>query len=128
MLDAVFNKAIEKITSQLNSRENLLMFTLPSLWSLIISTIVFFIAARYLQGYLEERGLAKGITRGMLVFILASGASWGSGEIVDWTQEKIQGPKLAVQSSGNLSQLLTMIGQGQESQALTTESKESGSK
>jgi hypothetical protein len=104
------------------------MFTLPSLWNLIISTLVFFIAARYLQGYLEERGLAKGITRGMLVFIIASGMSWGSGEIVDWTQEKIQGPKLAVQSSGNLSQLLTMIGQNQESQALTTESKESGSK
>lgn len=102
------------------------MFTLPSLWNLIISTLVFFIAARYLHGYLEERGLAKGMTRGILVFILASGVSWGSGEMVDWTQEKIQGPQLAVKSSGDLSQLLTMI--GQEPQAVITKLKESGSK
>ncbi len=102
------------------------MFTLPSLWNLIISTLVFFIAARYLQGYLEERGLAKGMTRGILVFILASLVSWGSGEMVDWTQEKIQGPQLAVKSSGDLSQLLTII--GQEPQAVITKLKESGSK
>ncbi|UOA07918.1 hypothetical protein [Methylobacter sp. S3L5C] len=102
------------------------MFTLPSFWNLIISTLVFFIAARYLQGYLEKRGLAKGMTPSILVFILASGVSWGSGEIVDWTQEKIQGPQLVVQASGDLSQLLTMI--GQEPQAVITKLKESGSK
>ncbi len=102
------------------------MFTLPSLWNLIISTLVFFIAARYLHVYLEERGFTKGMTRGILVFILASLVSWGSGEIVDWTQEKIQGPQLAVQSSGDLSQLLTMI--GQEPQAVIRKLKASGSK
>ncbi|MGZ8947801.1 MAG: hypothetical protein ACXW1W_20535 [Methylococcaceae bacterium] len=101
------------------------MFTLPSLWNLIISTFVFFIAAKYLHRYLEEQGLAKGMTRGILVFTLASLVSWGSGEMVDWTQEKIQGPQLLVQTSGDLSQLLTMIGQAQP---VTTELKESGSK
>jgi hypothetical protein len=101
------------------------MFTLPSLWNLIISTIVFLIAAKYLHRYLEEQGLPKGMTRGILVFTLASLVSWGSGEMVDWTQEKIQGPQTTAQTSGDLSQLLTMIGQAQPA---TTELKASGSK
>ena len=62
------------------------------MWNLIISTLVFFIAVRYLHRYLEEEGLPKGMTRGTLVFPLASLVSWGSGEMVDWTQEKIAGP------------------------------------
>lgn len=89
------------------------MFTLPSLWNLIISTLVFFIVARYLQRYLEEQGLPKGMTRGTLVFALASLVSWGSGEVVDWTQEKIEGPQPAAQTSDDLSQLLKMVGQTQ---------------
>jgi len=87
------------------------MFTLPSVWNLIISTIVFFIAVRYLHRYLEEQGLPKGMTRSILVFALASLVSWGSGEMVDWTQEKIEGPQPAAQTSDDLSQLLKAVGQ-----------------
>jgi hypothetical protein len=76
------------------------------MWNLIISTIVFFIAAWYLHRYLEEQGIPKGMTRKMLVFSLASLASWGAGEVADWAQEKIQGPQPAAQTSGDLSQLL----------------------
>ncbi|HEY8159303.1 MAG TPA: hypothetical protein VIF10_11435 [Methylobacter sp.] len=90
------------------------MFTLPSVWNLVISTLVFFIAARYLHRYLDVQGIPKGMTRGILVFSLASVVSWGSGEMVDWTQEKIEGPRPQVaQSSDDLSQLLTTLGQGQ---------------
>jgi hypothetical protein len=89
------------------------MFTLPSLWNLIISTIVFFMSARYLHRYLEEQGLPKGMTRGMLVFTLASLVSWGSAEMVDWIEGKIEGPQPAVQTSDNLSQLLKIVGQAQ---------------
>jgi predicted PurR-regulated permease PerM len=81
------------------------MFTLPSLWNLIISSLVFIIAAWYLQRYLEEQGLPKGMTRGTLVFTLASLVSWGSGEMADWTQEKIEGAQPVAQSSDDLSQL-----------------------
>jgi hypothetical protein len=89
------------------------MFTLPSVWNLVISTLVFFIAARYLHRYLDVQGIPKGMTRGILVFSLASVVSWGSGEMVDWTQEKIEGPRPQVaQSSDDLSQLLTVLGQG----------------
>jgi len=95
------------------------MFTLPSAWNLIISTIVFFVAARYLLRYLEAQGIPKGMTRGMLVFSLASMMSWGSGEMVDWTQEKIEGPQPQVaQASDDMSQLLKVLGQAQSSAEL----------
>jgi hypothetical protein len=87
------------------------MFTLPSMWNLIISTIVFFIAAWYAHRYLDEQGIPKGMTRGLLVFVLASLVSWGAGEMVDWTQEKIEGPQAVAQNSGDLSQLLKAISQ-----------------
>jgi hypothetical protein len=100
------------------------MFALPSLWNLIISTLVFFTAARYLHRFLEEQGLPKGMTRGTLVFALASLVSWGSGEMVDWTQEKIEGPQPATQTSDDLSQLLKLVGQVQ---SMSAESREPGS-
>jgi len=61
------------------------MFTLPSIWNLIISIMTFFIAAGYIRRYLNKQGLPKGTTRGTLVFTLASLMSWGSGEMVDWS-------------------------------------------
>ena len=82
---------------------------LPSMWNLVISTIVFFIAAWYINRYLDEQGIGKGITRGMLVFLLASLVSWGAGEGVDW----VQGPQPASQASKELSNLLKAAGQPQ---------------
>lgn len=73
------------------------MFTLASPANIIISTLVFFIAARYFRHYLEAQGLPKGITRGTLIFALAFLMSWASGEMVDWAQEKMAEPKQAGQ-------------------------------
>ena len=87
------------------------MFALPSMWNLIISTIVFFIAAWYINRYLDEQGIHRGLTRGILVLALASSVSWGAGEFVDWTQ----GPQQAAQTSGDLSQLLKTVGGGRNS-------------
>ncbi|MGZ4976440.1 MAG: hypothetical protein ACXV8O_04735 [Methylobacter sp.] len=88
------------------------MLTLPSIWNLVISTIVFLIAAKYLHRYLDVQGIPKGMTRGLLVFSLAYLASWGSGEMVDWAEEKIAGPQAQVaQNSNDLSQLLKALGQ-----------------
>ena len=89
------------------------MFTLPSMWNLIISTIVFFVAAWYIRRYLDEQGIPKGMTRGILVLTLAYLMSWGAGEAVDWTQAKLSGPQPAAQNSGDLSQLLMAEGQVQ---------------
>jgi hypothetical protein len=90
------------------------MFRLPSTWNLIVSTIVFFIAAGYLRRYLENQGLPKGMTRGTLVFALASLVSWGAGEMVDRGQEKIAGQQPVAQSSDDLSQLLKAVGHLQQ--------------
>ena len=60
------------------------MFELPSMWSIVISTIVFFFAMWYFRRLLEEQGISKGMTRSLLIFVLAYMASWGVGVIVDW--------------------------------------------
>ena len=89
------------------------MFILPSMWNLIISTIAFIIAAWYIRRYLDEQGIPKGMTRGILVVALAYVVSWGAGEAADWIQQKIAGPQPAAQNSGDLSQLLKAAGQAQ---------------
>jgi hypothetical protein len=64
------------------------MFALPTLWNLIISTLVFFIAVWYINRILDEQQLPGGMTRGVLVFVLASMLSWGAGELVDRIEGK----------------------------------------
>ncbi len=61
---------------------------MPSLWNLVISTVVFFFAAWYIHRYLDDQGIPKGPTRGILVLVIASLLSWGVGYFVDTTEEK----------------------------------------
>ncbi len=68
------------------------MFTIPSLWNLLISTLVFFIAAAYLRRYLDAQEIPKGLTRSILVLVLASLASWGAGAVTDWAEEQMEAP------------------------------------
>lgn len=77
------------------------MLTLPSMWNLIISMIVFFISVWYIRRYLDEMAIPKGMTRSILVFSLASLASWSAGEIVDWTQDRVVGPQPAARTLGD---------------------------
>jgi predicted PurR-regulated permease PerM len=85
------------------------MFELPSLWNLIVSAIVFFIAAWYIRRYLDEQGIPKGATRGILVFTLASVVSWGAGEAFD----RVQGKPAQPAAQADLSQLLKAAGPAQ---------------
>jgi hypothetical protein len=52
--------------------------------SLVISTVVFFMAAYFIKQYLENMGIPKGMTRGLVVFCLAILISYGVAWIVDW--------------------------------------------
>lgn len=81
--------------------------------NLILSTIVFFVAAWFINHYLDTQGIPKGMTRGVLVLVLASLVSWSAGEMVDWAQVKIEGPQAAAQTSDDLSRLLKAVGQPQ---------------
>ena len=81
--------------------------------NMVISTIVFFIAAWFARRYFDEQGIPKGMTRSVIVFVLASLVSWGAGDLVDWAQVKIEGPQAAAQTSVNLTQLLKEAGQQQ---------------
>lgn len=71
------------------------MFELPSIGNLIVSTVVFFVAAWYLHRYFDEQDLPKGMTRSVMVIVLASMLSWASGSAVDWAHEKFTDPKPA---------------------------------
>ena len=82
------------------------MFTIPSIWNILISTIVFVIAAWWIRRYLDEQGLPKGMTRGFVVFMLAYVVSWVSGELVDWAHDKIYGVAPPTQVEQDLKQLL----------------------
>jgi hypothetical protein len=65
--------------------------------SLIISTIVFFVASWYLKNYLDDMEIPKGMTRGILVFTLAAALSWGVAAAVNWIQGKPVTPKIPTQ-------------------------------
>lgn len=85
------------------------MFTIPSVWNIVISTIVFVIAAWYLHRLLDEHGMPKGLTRGLLVFILAYVISWASGEMVDWSREKIYGLEPVSETQKNLNEVIELL-------------------
>ncbi len=89
------------------------MFTLPSIWCLIISALAFFIAVWYIRRYLDEQDIPKGSTRSILIFTLASVMSWGAGTAANWVEKSIDGPQLGTQDSGDLSQLLKNVEQKQ---------------
>ncbi len=95
------------------------MFVLPSLWNLIISTLVFILVAKYLRIYLEGKGLAKGMARGTLIFAVAYLLSWGSAEMVDWTEVKIGVSQPATQNPDYLQKMLDIV-----AKSLISETKE----
>jgi hypothetical protein len=52
--------------------------------SLVLSTVVFFMAAYFIKRYLENMGIPKGMTRGLVVFCLSVLISYSVAWIVDW--------------------------------------------
>jgi hypothetical protein len=52
--------------------------------SLVLSTVAFVLASYFLKRYLDEMGIPKGMTRGVLIFCLAAMIAYGVAFIVDW--------------------------------------------
>ena len=87
------------------------MFSLPSIWNLIISTIVFSIAAKYIHSHFHRRGIPEGQKRNLWVLGLASLLSWGAGDAADWTHDKIIAHQPVAQSQVEASQLVKSVDQ-----------------
>jgi len=52
--------------------------------SIVLSTIAFFVVSFYLRRYLDEIGVPKTMTRGLVVFTLALAIAYGVAFFVDW--------------------------------------------
>jgi uncharacterized membrane protein YjfL (UPF0719 family) len=52
--------------------------------SLVVSTIVYFIASYYIKRQLDENQIPKSMTRGFVIFCLALGISYAVASLIDW--------------------------------------------
>jgi hypothetical protein len=52
--------------------------------SLVISTIVFFLASFFITRQFKQMGLPAGMTRGLMVFCLSVAIAYGTAAAVDW--------------------------------------------
>jgi len=50
--------------------------------AIVVSTIVYFVAAYYIKRYLVEMGIPKGVTRGSVIFVGAAAISYGAAYLV----------------------------------------------
>jgi hypothetical protein len=50
---------------------------------LIVSTIAYFVASYFIKRHLEEMGIPKSMTRGIVVFVLALTVAYGAAFLVD---------------------------------------------
>jgi len=51
---------------------------------LVLSTIAFFAASYFIKRYLDEIGVPKTVTRGLVVFVMALVIAYGVAFVVDW--------------------------------------------
>lgn len=60
------------------------MPSFPVILNIVISSGAFIAAAWYFNRIMASKGIPGGLTRGFLVFIIASVAALSVGEAVDW--------------------------------------------
>ena len=51
--------------------------------SLLISTVVFFVASYFIKRWMEDNDIPKGMTRSITIFVLAAALAYGAGWLVD---------------------------------------------
>ena len=52
--------------------------------SLVLSTVAFFVASVFIHRYLEDMGIPKDMTRGLVVFVLSLAVAYGVAFLVDF--------------------------------------------
>jgi Na+-driven multidrug efflux pump len=53
------------------------------LTSLIVSTVAYFVAAFYIKRYLDDSEIPKGLTRTLVILVLALAIAYGVAALVD---------------------------------------------
>ena len=66
------------------------MSTFFTILTYLVTILVFYFTARYVNRAVEEKGIPKGMIRGLLVVFLASVVSLCIGATVDWVGDSIQ--------------------------------------
>jgi hypothetical protein len=51
--------------------------------SLVLSTVAYFIASFFIKRHLEGMGIPKGMTRGLVIFVLAAAVAYGVAFLID---------------------------------------------
>jgi hypothetical protein len=51
--------------------------------SILVSIVVYFIAAYFIRRRLEEMGIPKGMTRSTVIFVVAAAVAYGAAYLVD---------------------------------------------
>jgi len=54
-----------------------------SIASLVLSTVAYFVASFLIKRRLEEMGIPKGMTRSIVIFVLALGVAYGVAFLAD---------------------------------------------
>ena len=52
--------------------------------SLVLSTVAYFVASVSIRRYLEDMGIPKDMTRGLVVFVLSLAVAYGVGSLVNF--------------------------------------------
>jgi uncharacterized membrane-anchored protein len=63
------------------------MFSLATILSSAVTIVVFYFTARYISRAVAEKGIPRGVIRGLLVIFLASVVALITGSAVDWIIE-----------------------------------------
>ena len=66
------------------------MSTLFTVLTYLVSIVVFYFTARYINRVMAEKGIPSGMVRGLLVVFLASVVALFAGAGVDWVGDTIQ--------------------------------------
>ncbi len=92
------------------------MLPMPSFWNLLISTVVFFVAAWYFRRFLLEQDIQKGFTLNVVVITFATVASFAADAMMGSVEHKIADKKPVLQTPAPTAEVpqSAVAGSGQE--------------
>ena len=72
---------------------------------LILSTVVFFAAAWWLRRYLDEQGIPQGMTRNLMVLVIATALSFAASSLLSWLTGQPTADQQVMQMVGNVASM-----------------------